>query len=166
MTGPSPALVELAHRHGVATEYDDWTGRRLTVAESTLVAVLEALGVPAGTEPARAEALAAHDRDYWQRSLPPIVLARQGVASAFWVHVTHGDPVEVALTLEDGTERAGLRQLENNRAPFDLGDRWVGEASFELPADLPLGYHRLRLSVGGRHTETPVVVSPATLALP
>ncbi|MDV3126218.1 4-alpha-glucanotransferase [Mycobacterium sp. 21AC1] len=166
MTGPSPALIELARRHGVATEYDDWTGVRTMVAEATLVAVLAALGVPAGTERECADALVAHDHDYWQRSLPPIVLGLDGVASSFWVHVTHGDPVEITLALEDGTERTGLRQLENNRAPYALGDRQIGEATFELPADLPLGYHRLKLTVGPFVTDTPVVVSPATLTLP
>lgn len=164
MTSLSPALLELARRYGVATEYEDWTGRRIAVPESTLVAVLDALGLQASTEQGRAEALAAHDREYWQRSLPPIVLGRAGVASTFWVHVTHGDPAEVTLALEDGTERARLRQLENNRPPYLLDDRWIGEATFELPADLPLGYHRLR--VNGFDAETPVVVSPATLALP
>lgn len=46
MNEPSPALLELARRYGVAAEFDDWTGRRTAVAESTLVAVLEALGRP------------------------------------------------------------------------------------------------------------------------
>jgi 4-alpha-glucanotransferase len=166
MTASSSALLELARRYGVAAEFDDWTGRRTDVPESTLVAVLEALGVPAGTEQMRADALAAHDRQYWQRALPPIVLGRAAVASSFWVHVTHGDPVDLTLFLEDGTERSGLRQLENNRPPYDLGDRLVGEATFELPADLPLGYHRLRLRVEEHFIETPVVISPATLELP
>ncbi|MGV9798575.1 4-alpha-glucanotransferase [Mycobacterium sp. NPDC003449] len=166
MTASSAALLELAARHGVATGYDDWSGRRVAVPESTLVAVLEALGVAAGTETDRIDALAAHDREYWQRSLPPIVLGRAGMTSAFWVHVTHGDPVGLALLLEDGTERTALRQLENNRPPYRLDDRWIGEASFELPADLPLGYHRLRLTVGEFETATPVVVSPATLTPP
>ena len=37
MTDLPESLVELARRYGVATEYDDWTGRHVTVAESTLV---------------------------------------------------------------------------------------------------------------------------------
>lgn len=166
MTGLPQTLVELARRYGVATEYNDWIGHRTTVSESTLVAVLEALGVAAGTEQDRAAALSDHERGYWQRPLPPIVIGRAGWSTAFWVHVTHGDPVDVTLRLEDGSTRTGLRQLENNRPPFDLGDRLVGEATFELPADLPLGYHRLHLAVGDFHTETPVVISPAALTLP
>ena len=47
--------------------------------------------------------------------------------------------------LEDGSVRTDLRQLENNiGAVTSLDGRLVGEATFELPADLPLGYHRLR----------------------
>ncbi len=166
MTELPASLVELARRYGVATEYQDWTGKHTAVADATLIAVLDALGVPAATEDERTAALAAHDRDYWTRPLPPTVIARSGVASSFWVHVTHGDPVGLWLRLEDGSVRTGLRQLENNRAPYDLGDRLVGEATFELPADLPLGYHQLHLQVGSSDTSTLVIVSPASLDLP
>ena len=166
MSVPSPVLAELAHRHGVATGFDDWTGTHTPVQEATLVAVLAALGVAAATDADRVAALAAHDRAHWQRSLPPVVLARSGRPSTFWVHVTHGDPVTLTLTLEDGAVRTGLRQLENNTPPFDVGDRLVGEATFELPADLPLGYHRMRLTVGEFTADTTVIVSPDTLDPP
>jgi 4-alpha-glucanotransferase len=162
----SASLVELARRYGVATEYEDWTGRHTVVADSTLIAVLDALGVSAATEDDRTAALRAHDRDYWARALPPTIIGRSGVASSFWVHVTHGDPVGLWLRLEDGSVRTGLRQLENNRAPFDLDGRLVGEATFELPADLPLGYHELHLQIGASDTSTLVIVSPASLELP
>jgi 4-alpha-glucanotransferase len=160
------SLVELAGRHGVATEFEDWTGRRTPVAEATLVAVLDALDVAAATEEERVAALAGHDRDYWERSLPPTVVARSGVAQPFWVHVTHGDAVGLWLRLEDGSVRTGLRQLENNRPPYDLDGRLIGEATFELPGDLPIGYHHLHLQVGSFDTSTLVIVSPASLDVP
>ena len=166
MTELAPSLLELARRYGVATEYLDWNGRHVDVPETTLVAVLGALGVPAATEDDRAAALAAHDRDYWARSLPPTIVARAGTASSFFVHVTHGDPVGLWIRLEDGTVRTGLRQLENNTAPYDLDGNWVGEATFELPCDLPLGYHHLHLQVGSFDTSAPLIVSPASVELP
>ncbi|AEV75266.1 4-alpha-glucanotransferase [Mycolicibacterium rhodesiae NBB3] len=166
MTELPESLVELARRYGVATEYDDWTGSRVTVAESTLVGVLDALGVAAATEDRRRAALTDHDRDHWSRSLPPVVVSRSGTTSTFWVHVTHGDPVRLWIRLEDGSVRTGLRQLENNRAPYDLDGRLVGEASFELPADLPLGYHELHLQLGISDISAPVIVSPASLEPP
>jgi 4-alpha-glucanotransferase len=166
MTDLPASLVELARRYGVATEYEDWTGRSATVSDSTLIAVLDALGVAAATEDERTAALIAHDREYWARSLPPTIVARAGATSSFWVHVTHGDPAGLWLRMEDGSVRTGLRQLENNRAPYDFDDRLIGEASFELPADLPLGYHQLHLQVGSFDTGTLVIVSPASVELP
>ena len=166
MTELPDSLVELARRYGVATEFEDWTGRRTAVADSTLIAVLDALGVDAATEDERAAALAAHDRDHWSHSLPPTIVGRSGVASPFWVHVTHGEPAGLWLRLEDGSVRTGLRQLENNRAPYDLDGQLIGEATFELPDDLPLGYHQLHLQVGASDVNTVVIVTPASLGLP
>ena len=166
MTELAASLVELARCYGVATEYLDWKGHYVVVPETTLVAVLGALGVAAATEDDRAAALVAHDRDHWERPLPPTIVARAGTESSFRVHVTHGDPVGLWIRLEEGTIRTGLRQLENNTAPYDLDGRWIGEATFELPGDLPLGYHQLHLQVGSFDTSTPLIVSPGSLELP
>jgi 4-alpha-glucanotransferase len=166
MVDTPQSLAELARRYGVATEFQDWTGRRIDVPETTLVAVLAALGVRAATEDERVAALADHDRDHWTRALPPTIVARADSEASFWVHVTHGEPVGLWIRLEDGSVRAGLRQLENHTPPYDLGDRLVGEATFELPADLPLGYHRLYLQAGSSESNAPLIVVPAKLELP
>ena len=166
MTQLDPSLADLAHRFGVATDYHDWSGRHVVVGEATLVAVLAALGVDAGTEHSRAAALSDIDRRYWSRSLPPTVVGRAGTETTFWAHVPHGDPAHVWVRLEDGTVRTGLRQADNFTPPFDLDGRLVGEATFVLPADLPLGYHQVHLSSGGHETSTPLIVTPAWLGLP
>jgi 4-alpha-glucanotransferase len=159
-------LSELAVRFGIATDYQDWSGRRIDVPESTLVAVLAACGVPAATEPERAAALTAHERAHWLRALPPTILARAGAQTSFWVHVTHGQPADVRLQLEDGTIRTGLRQIDNFTAPFDLEGRLIGEASFLLPDDLPPGYHRVFLRSGADETSAALIVTPGWLGLP
>ncbi|MBS4729728.1 4-alpha-glucanotransferase [Mycobacterium sp. SM1] len=166
MTDLSPSLADLAGRFGIATEYQDWTGRRSVVGEATLVAVLGAFGVAAGTESERTAALIAHDRGYWSRPLPVTIVARAGAETRFWAHVTHGHPAEVWLRLEDGTVRTGLRQVDNFSPPFDLDGRWIGEASFVLPPDLPLGYHRAHLRSGDDEHNTLLIVTPSWLGLP
>jgi 4-alpha-glucanotransferase len=166
MTELAPSLVELARRHGIATGYADWTSRHVPVSETTLVAVLAALGVVAGTEQERNAALVAHTRSYWARSMPATIVARSGAQTRFWVHVTHGYPAEMWLHLEDGTVRGGIQQVDNFTPPFDLGGRWVGEASFLLPIDLPLGYHRVHLRSGDHETSTALIVTPDWLGLP
>ena len=62
MSQLAPSLAELAGRFGIATDYDDWSGRRVGVPESTLVAVLAALGVAAADELERSAAQTAHER--------------------------------------------------------------------------------------------------------
>jgi 4-alpha-glucanotransferase len=166
MTELAPSLVELAGRFGIATSYEDWAGRRVGVPETTLIAVLAALGVTAETEAERNAALTAHNRAYWSRSLPATILGRAGTQTRFWVHVTHGHPAEVWLQLEDGTIRAGIRQVDNFAAPFDLDGRLVGEASFVLPDDLPLGYHRVHLRSGDDKASAALIVTPGWLGLP
>ncbi|WP_204080444.1 4-alpha-glucanotransferase [Mycobacterium riyadhense] len=166
MTELAPSLVELARRFGIATAYEDWMGRQVVVPETTLVAVLAALDVPAETEQQRNAALTAQLRSYWARSLPPAIVARAGAQTRFWVHVTHGAPAEVWLRLEDGTMRDGVVQVDNFTPPFGLDGRWVGEASFVLPADLPLGYHRVHLRSSDYQTSTALIVTPDWLGLP
>lgn len=166
MTELAPSLIELARRYGIATEYEDWSGRRVRVSEPTLKAVLAALGVAAGDEQERNVALTAKLRSHWARRLPATIVGRTGEQIRFWAHVTHGDPAEVWLVLEDGTVRGDVAQVDNFTPPFDLDGRWVGEASFLLPTDLPLGYHRVHLRSGGCETSTALIVTPDWLGLP
>ena len=81
----APSLVELAGQFGIATDYEDWAGRRVGVPESTLVAVLAAFGVAATTELERSAALTTRDRAYWSRALPATILGRAGTQTRFWV---------------------------------------------------------------------------------
>jgi 4-alpha-glucanotransferase len=166
MSRLAPSLVELAARFGIATDYDDWSGRRVGVPESTLVAVLAALGVPAADEAERNAARIVHERAHWSRALPPTILSQAGTQTTFWVHVTHGQPAEVWVALEDGTVRTGIRQVDNFTPPFDLDGRRIGEASFLLPDDLPLGYHRVHLRSGEHEASAAVIVTPAWLGVP
>ena len=161
-----PGLRELAERLGVAAAYHDWSGNFVTVDESTVIAVLAALGVQADTEEHCAAALSEQDRKYWARALPPTLVTRSGTSTPFRVHVTHGDPAHLWIRLEDGTERTDIAQADNFTPPYDLDGRLVGEATFVLPGDLPLGYHRLHLRTGHREFDTALIVTPAWLGLP
>ncbi len=161
-----PSLTALADRLGVACAYHDWVGNFVTVEDSTVVAVLAALGVHADTEEDRVAAISELDRKHWSRALPPAIVVRSGTEAPFWVHVTHGAPAQVWMRLEDGSTRSDIRQADNFTPPFDLGGRLIGEATFVLPADLPLGYHRVHLRSGDAEFDTPLIVTPAWLGLP
>lgn len=166
MTDLSPQLRELAVECGVATEYWDWQGNHVVQPAETIVPVLRALGVDAGTPEAAAAALGERRQQRWRRMLPPCVVARQGADSRFDVHVRHGAPVQVWIDLEAGGARHDVAQVDNWEPPRDVDGRLVGEASFTVPGDLPLGYHTLRARSDGEQAATTLIVTPAWLGLP
>ena len=130
----------------MATEYDDWTGRRVHGAGGHAGRMYHPLRVPAQTEAQRAEALTAHERLHWARSpCPPRSSPAPGPHP---VRVTHGDPVGLWLRLEDGGWAPACGSSRTT-VPLTISTvHLIGEATFELPADLPVGYHRLHLQVG------------------
>jgi 4-alpha-glucanotransferase len=161
-----PDLSALAEAYAIATDYWDWQGRHVAVAADTVIGVLAGLGVDGSTPQARGEALAEHQRRPWRRMLPPCLALREQRRATVDVHVTHGEPVTVWIDLETGDVRHGLHQLENWAPPRDIDGRWVGEASFEVPDDLPLGYHTLRARSGDQEAACALIVTPVWLGLP
>jgi 4-alpha-glucanotransferase len=165
VTDLDPAVRELAEALGVATQFSDWQGQDTTVPQDTVVAVLEALGVPAGSSEQAAASLDAHRLQPWRQVLPPTVVVRLGATPRVPVHVPHGEAVRVWVELEDGTGTADLDQLDHWVEPCAVDGLLVGEATFVLPADLPLGWHRLRAESAGRAATSTLVVTPAALSL-
>jgi 4-alpha-glucanotransferase len=159
------SLLELAQAYGIATEYWDWQGHHVSVAAETVIAVLAGLDVDASTTERAWEALAAHHREPWTRMLPRCVATRESHPYVIAVHVTDGDPVDIWVELESGAGRS-MRQLENWTPAREIDGRWVGEASFEIPGDLPLGYHTVRARSGGQEAAMPLIITPAWLGIP
>ena len=163
MPSISDDLLELAHAYGVATEFHDWRGRRVDVPAPTVEAVLTAMEVDVAQPRA---ALTARDDERWQRMLPRCVVATQGQQRTFPVHVDDGAPVHMWVDLEAGGRRDDLGQVDRWVEPRDVGGRRIGEATFEVPRDLPLGYHVLRARSNDTESATSLVVTPAWLGLP
>ena len=164
---PSAALADLARAYGVATEYWDWQGRHTTVTASSIRAVLAALGVRAENDFDARMALDEVAVRPWRRRVPPFTLQRRGAATTVLVHVPHGSPVEAWLELEDGT-RHDIEQLMVWIPPRSVDGQLVGAATFELAADLPLGWHTLcaRIPDAEEPHRGTVAVVPDRLELP
>jgi len=171
-----PALKALADAYGIATDYWDWQGRHVLVPAATVRAVLGALDVDASTPESAAAALAGREQEAWTRMLPPCLALRSGRTAQVKAHVRHGDRLEVWIDLETAGVWEHLRQVDNWNPPRDLdgpypGGGLVGEATFEVPDALPLGYHRLRArstdAAGEVHeAEMVLIITPAWLGMP
>ncbi len=162
---PDEALAQLARELGVGTEYWDGHGQHHQVGPQTIRAVLAALGVMADTAEQVRTALQQLQQKPWRRTLPPIVVLQAGEARWVPVHIAHGVAVSAAVELEDGSRR-NLPQLDHWVEPRVIDGALVGEATFEIPADLPLGWHRITATTAAGTTQCPLVISPARLELP
>ncbi|WP_197088338.1 4-alpha-glucanotransferase [Corynebacterium occultum] len=163
------ALRELATVHGVATEYWASSGEQVIVSEDTLLKILRALGVELGeadtpVDEAMLRAALKHREELAAtRPLPACVVAVAGEQKSFSVHVHDGAPAEVRIILEDG-EILSPTQVENWTPPREVDGVVWGEASFQLPAELPLGWHRIQLESEGVDTECGLIITPARLS--
>ena len=142
-----PALGELADRFGISTQFYDWKGRHTQVGEQTVIAILAEFGVDASA-PDRARAAAQRVRDdHWRRIVQPCVVLRAGQEGRVDVHVPAGAPVSLRIVGEDGNDHLPW-QVDNWNPDRPIDGRMIGEATFGIPGNLPLGYHELIVTIG------------------
>src|SRR5664279_4600676 len=158
-------LAELAHTHGVATSFYDWRGGERQVSADAVVAVLAAIGVDAATPESAGRALLQAQTAAWRRLLPVYVIARAGTAGRIAVHVRDGEPVSVEIETETGA-RIALAQVMVWVDPRDIDGELVGEATFEIPDDVQLGYHTLHAQSGQQNGRAALIVVPDRLVTP
>ncbi|MBM9466132.1 4-alpha-glucanotransferase [Nakamurella sp. YIM 132084] len=159
-------LRELADSCGVSVEYQDQRQRRVTVQADTVRTVLGVLGVDASTPERAEQALVTRTAARWARMLPPCLVSRPGRPGSGWVHAAPDVPVTLSIELERGGVITDLAVASGEPASFDGPDGVVLEHTVPLPADLPLGYHRLIAEAGGRRGETTVIVTPDWVGTP
>jgi 4-alpha-glucanotransferase len=162
VTSPTAALVELARAYAVMTEYVDWRGQQVRVSAETIEAVLAALGVDTADQDGARE---RKEQERWLRMLPPTLVTVAGGQTWVPVHVRDGDPVDVWVELEDGSVRRA-DQVDHWVDPREVGGSRIGEATFAVPHDLPLGYHAIRARSGETEATCHLIVTPGWLGLP
>jgi 4-alpha-glucanotransferase len=175
LDAPAPVpLIELAQACGVATEFWDWRGAHVPVPTRTIVSVLAALDVPIRTP---ADVLSALDDARllpWRLLLPDVVVVREGEKAVVPVHIEQelADGLEVWIDLEDGSEPRPLTANDQPRISSLVDGENVTQVNYEVPGDLPLGWHAIRARyassprLAGDEQSRPYVVTPVKLELP
>lgn len=163
-------LARLADAYGVATEFWGYDGTLKQVTDETLVKVLAAMGVMVFTDDDVEQAIADKEDQPWRQILPTVVVTRDNTPSTLPVHVPHGWNVSVSVDLEDGGQWP-LSQTDDFTPPRVIDGHEIGQASFQIPANMPLGYHtiRARVSYDGVpeiiEESTTLIVAPERLPL-
>jgi len=161
------ALRRLALLSGIQPRYIGMTGDRQQASPETLLRVLMALNPAVGGLADVPEALRLRLREPWRRRLEPVGVAwaRKPARVEYFVPPGQSDATLAwELALEGGGEvRRGRFDLATapvlRHAELD-GQRLVSRR-MDLPAELPIGYHRLAIEDAAGRAEMMLIVAPA-----
>lgn len=169
MSSDLDELRRLAREHRVLTRYRDGFKQFREPPPETIVAVLRALGVPIAKPSDAAGALRESRAARWSRLLPPCAVAWEGERPGTQLRLLELDRAGRALCridLESGEKQEwtiGLGETEL------LGAARIDAESYcalrlDLPANLPTGYHRLSVEIGGHSSECALLCAPSGCA--
>lgn len=163
MTADTP-LDRLTEAHHIEPGYTDIWQRQHNVGVETKLALLAAMGVPCGSDADIEASLAAVDAEAFERTLPNVVVRREGeqIDLPTAVDADQGGRLSWSILTENGGRFGGnvsiddLPVIDRNNA---LGRQHV---RLTLPlTDLPPGYHCCRIDLaGGTSEETEIIVAP------
>ncbi|MBT1160536.1 4-alpha-glucanotransferase [Bifidobacterium sp. SO1] len=154
-------LIRLAKLVGVATSYVGMSDDYHEIEDDVLVAVLAALGIDASND----ESITASTRrildERHGRLISPTVLHVAGREDTALINTPILAVPKASLTLESGEEYGKLEVGPGDGSQaYVINGKFIATASVVMPADLPLGYHTLHITVGDRTQDATLISAP------
>jgi len=159
------SIERLAHLRGIGDAYHDYRGELKYFSLETKISLLRAMGCSVDEPAALALELGRLETDSRRRFLPPIAAAH-GSRIGIEINVTaqqFGSTLVWSVCFEDGSRRDGTTSTADCAEIWrgEVGASWITRRRFELPIDLPPGYHELEAKIGaGTAARSLLVVSP------
>ena len=160
------ALIErLARLRGIGDAYHDYRGELRYFSLETKLGLLRAMGCAVDDPTLLGVELSRLEVVRWRKFLPPIAAAH-GARIGVDINVTARDfgcTVVWSVRLEDGTQRDGLTSTADCPEIWrgEVEGTWITRRRFELPFDLPPGYHELEAKIaGGSADRCLLIISP------
>lgn len=155
------ALRRLARLHSIQTRHTDGLGQRRIASTPALLAVLRAAGVDidrAADAPAMLDDLREQRR---LRLCPPVVVAWRSARPHVHLHLLDADR-EGSIRATLGFQGGGEHAWEVDAASIPPVEGSVDDAfrRLDLPRDLPIGRHALRIETASEAAETTVLAAP------
>jgi 4-alpha-glucanotransferase len=160
------ALIErLARLRGIADAYHDYRGELKHFSLETKIGILRAMGCPVDDARALAADINQFEASRRRNFLPALAIAH-GPRIGIDINIAardFGGTVVWRVRFEDGTQRDGFT------SSADCDELWRGEAEgtwitrrrFELPVDMPPGYHQFEANIAGGATHRCLlIISP------
>jgi len=161
------ALVQrLANLRGIGDAYHDYRGELQYFSLQTKAGILRAMGCAVDDDAALAAEIRQLEGARARKFLPALVTAH-GPRAGFEINITareFGATLVWTLKLENGERRGGAISSADCREVWrgDSDGTWITRRHFDVPVDLPPGYHELELKIGsGSVARCPLISSPA-----
>ena len=161
-------LSELAKVYGLQTAYEDVSGKRRTASAEALQHILRVMGAPVETAGDVQEALQQHRSRLQSRLVEPVIVAWNGRLTEVPIHLRasdQGQNIVTQLAIENGETKERQWSIADVQPVTSTGETITNLAygSLGFKAKLPLGYHRLKVSIGERSQEALVIAAPRKL---
>jgi 4-alpha-glucanotransferase len=150
---------------GIEPGFWDIWGRYHLTTTAAKQAILEALGIAAGSRDRLENSLASLTRREWERLAPPAVVCGESGELELPLNLTVeslGERARLAIRCEDGQSfefQLNLWELPQTAHIAMDGHTRVRKLA-RLPVRLPLGYHDISVEVGGSTAAVRFIVTP------
>jgi 4-alpha-glucanotransferase len=146
-------IEKLARLRGIGDAYHDYRGELRYFGLETKRSLLRAMGCNVDEPAALALELRQLEVARWRKFLPPVAAAR-GARIGIDINVTareFGSTLVWSVRLEDGSRRDGAASTADCPEIWrgEVEGSWITRRRFELPIDLPTGYHELDAKIAG-----------------
>ena len=159
-------IEKLARLRGVGDAYHDYRGELKYFGVQTKREILRAMGCMVDDAAALTQS-SLRDEALRQRKLLPPLATSCGARSSLEINITardFGSALVWTVTLEDGARHQGVTSTADCPEVWrgEVEGSWITRRRFELPLDLPLGYHELEARIaGGAAERCQLIVAPA-----
>ncbi len=160
-------LIErLARLRGIGDAYHDYRGELRHFSPETKAGILRAMGCAVDDPAALAIELSELEIERWRTLLPPVAAAN---GSRIGVDLNipardFGASLVWTVDLENGARRDGVTSTADCPEVWrgEVEGSWITRRRFELPLELPPGYHELQVRIGGGpSSRCSLILSPA-----
>ena len=164
-TQQTSPLRRLAELMGVRSKFVGSDGIEHQIADNVLVKVLRSLRVDASTDKAIEESMQKILLERHTRLVAPTVLHTVGKEDTVIINTGILEYPTATLILEDGEQYQGDLQISpcKDDVAFPVNGTFVASSLLTIPADVPMGYHTLRISVADRVEEASLISAPESI---
>lgn len=159
---PEKPLIQLAELMGIGIRFVGADGVEHDTDDDVLKSVLNALGVDAHDDKAIDASIKNILSERYSRLIAPTVLHTAGKEDKVKINTGILDCPSAELILENGKPYKGDLAIEpsDNDVAFPVNGKFVATALLKIPADVPMGYHTLKITVADRVEEATLISAP------